>query len=483
MATNAAAARITSDALEKVHGRIAEVYLSEAKPWVIGYSGGKDSTAVLQLVWNALAKLPKAKLKTPVFVISSDTRVETPVIVNALKQSIDKINKSAQEQQLPFEAHTVVPIIDETFWVNMIGRGYPAPYNKFRWCTDRMKIRPASRFILDRVAKYGEVILVLGARKNESASRAQVMSSRRQDYAGLSRHPELVGAWVFTPIEDWQTDDVWTYLLSTPGPWGNNNRDLVTMYQNAQSGECPLVVDKSTPSCGNSRFGCWTCTVVERDKSMEAMIDKGEQWMEPLLEFRDWLAATQAPERKKDCRDFRRRTGQIQFWERDGKKKLIWGPYKLSFRRDMLKRLLKVQKQIQQTGPKPSEELISAEELHRIRQLWRLEEGDWQDSLPKIYKEIFGNDLEWLEDDVSRLGTTEETVLDEVCSSHGVPTQLLIELFDAERRQHGMSRRSAIFEDIESVFRKEWRPLDEVLKQEGIEEITDSEDAGAIDAN
>src|SRR5205823_7980843 len=139
----------------------------------------------------------------------------------------------------------------------------------------------------------------------ESATRAQVMSLHRIKGTRLSRHSSLPSAFVYTPIADFSVDDVWTYLLQVPSPWGSNNRDLVTLYRNAQAGECPLVVDRTTPSCGNSRFGCWTCTVVERDKSMEAMIDAGQEWMEPLLELRDWLAATQDPARKREFREVR----------------------------------------------------------------------------------------------------------------------------------------------------------------------------------
>ena len=68
-------------------------------------------------------------------------------------------------------------------------------------------------------------------------------------------------------------NDVWEYLMAVPSPWAGRNDAIVTMYRNAQSGECPLVIDKSTPSCGGGRFGCWTCTVVQKDRSMEAMID------------------------------------------------------------------------------------------------------------------------------------------------------------------------------------------------------------------
>ena len=285
--------------LDDIHSEIQEVYLKNARPWVIGYSGGKDSTTALQLVWYALAELPTEKRKYPVYVISSDTLVETPVIVSYITGTLERLEKVAQKEKMPFQTDIVRPKITDTFWVNLIGKGYPAPYSKFRWCTDRMKIKPANRFILEKASEHGEVILVLGSRKGESSTRDQVLNMHRIENSLLSRHTTLPNAFVYTPVVDFTTDDIWIYLLSVASPWGSDNRQLLTLYRNTNAqGECPLVVDESTPSCGNSRFGCWTCTVVTKDKAMEGLIDNGEDWMLPLLEFRDFLAETQDPEKK-----------------------------------------------------------------------------------------------------------------------------------------------------------------------------------------
>ena len=272
----------SNDVAERVQETLAEiqhVYRGDARPWVIGYSGGKDSTTALQLVWHAVAALPDAERIKPIYVIAGDTLVETPVIVDYLATTLDRITAAAREQGLPITAHKVVPKTEDTFWVNLIGKGYPAPSSRFRWCTERMKINPANRFIRERVAEHGEVIVLLGVRSQESATRAQVMSLRRIKGSLLSRHNKLPNAFVYTPIRDYSVDDVWSYLLDVPNPWGNNNEDLLAMYRNSSSGECPLVVDTSTPSCGSSRFGCWTCTVVTKDKAMEAMVDNGDEWL------------------------------------------------------------------------------------------------------------------------------------------------------------------------------------------------------------
>jgi DNA sulfur modification protein DndC len=454
--------------IDDLYARIKRTYLADGRPWVIGYSGGKDSTVTLQSVWHALNELPKEKLNKPIYVISSDTFVESPPIVNHIKKSIDDINNSARVDKLPFQAHIVQPSIKETFWVNMIGKGYPAPYNRFRWCTDRLKIEPANKFITDAVAKYGEVLVVLGVRKDESSNRAGSMNKRKMIGEQLTRHEELPNAFVFSPIEDWYTDEVWRYLLTTSSPWGGNNHELAALYKNGQDGECPLVIDKDQPSCGNSRFGCWVCTVVQRDKSMEAMITNGEEWMRPLLDFRNWLVETQDPEQKYKIRDWRRRTGKVQYREVNGEKKIIWGPFKFEVRQQILQKLLEAEKSIQENGPNKEERLITDQELLQIRHMWRFEEGDWLDSLPKIYNKITGKILETTKDDWSGMGDLEFETLASVSEEHNLPINLLTELFDAEKRQNGMSRRSNIYNNIDSIFKKDWRPQEEVFMEFGI---------------
>lgn len=457
--------KLTKEMLSNTLKHIQAVYLSDSRPWVIGYSGGKDSSCVVQLVWNALAGLDKAQRNKPVYVITSDTLVETPAIEHHLATSIDKIRTAAKEQELPIEAHTVKPKINDTFWVNLIGRGYPAPYTNFRWCTDRLKIQPTTAFIQNTVAEYGEVVILLGARKSESNTRAQVMNNRTLVGEALARHNDLPNAFVFTPVEDWSTDDVWTYLLNSKSPWGFNNRELVTMYRNAQAGECPLVIDKSTPSCGGGRFGCWTCTVVQRDRSMENMIDNGEEWMRPLLDFRNFLTKTQEPATKKEYRDHRRRSGQVEFVEKDGKKKLIWGPYKMEWRYEFLRMLLEVQEKVRHDGPNPDVDLIKPEELHKIRQLWMHEEGVWDDPLPQIYEKVTGQRLEWIDDDFSGMGGAEQALIRDVSEEFSLPSRLLTDLIDIERSHDGMARRAGIYQEIGKVLRKDWRSREDVLSE------------------
>ena len=274
---------------------IRDEYLSPSKdPWIIGYSGGKDSTLLVQLVFEMLLDLAPGDRTRPVHILCNDTLVESPILMAYIDKMLARLQSAADSLHLPVVVEKTTPDPDQTFWVNLIGRGYPAPTRMFRWCTDRMKIAPTSNYIRTKISESGEVVLLLGVRRAESANRA-VTINRHRNIAGsrLNPHDDMKGCMVFRPLIDMSTDDVWILLLQRTPPWGGSHRDLVTLYRNAQGGECPLVIDKSqAPSCGttSSRFGCWTCTVVEKDRSMEGFIDAGHEHLEPLMEFRDWLA-------------------------------------------------------------------------------------------------------------------------------------------------------------------------------------------------
>lgn len=456
-----------ADLYEKSLEEIRSAYRADERPWVIGFSGGKDSTVALQLVWYALRGLEPDERRKPVYVISGDTQVETPVIIDYLTDVLDLINEHAKAEGLPISAHKVTPSLEESFWVNLIGKGYPAPSSRFRWCTARMKISPANRFILDRVADHGEVVLLLGVRRQESATRAQVMNLRRIENSLLSRHSTLPNAFVYTPIRDYSVDDVWKYLLQVPNPWGRDNNDLLALYRNSSAGECPLVVDTTTPSCGSSRFGCWVCTVVTKDKAMEAMVDNGDEWLEPLLELRDFLADTQRPKRKTEVRQHIRKNGGVmrkEYGDKDDP--FVRGPYTLDFCREVLRRLLTAERQVRDLAPDDQPvALISVEELREIRRIWRYERQDWQDSLPAIVKEATGSELDLPLDDQVFLDGEDEALLAELAVEHDVPLGLVKQLIDTERDLQGLRRRSQIMSRIEASLSQEWRGEEEIAEE------------------
>ena len=270
------------------------VYKNDKRPWVIGYSGGKDSTAVVQLVFTMHQNLPKAERHKDVFIVSSDTLIENPIVLGYLKHNSQLINEGARNADIPLYTHMVHPDYDNTYWTNIIGKGLPTPTSiRFRWCTERLKIKPSNTFIEDKVKENGEVVVLLGVRKTESIARGIRIKRREIDGYLLTPHVTLDNTYVYNPIVELTTDDVWEVLLSNNGitPWGTSNNDLFALYAGGDGGECPFTTtnDKETPSCGNSRFGCWICTVVNKDKSLTGFIKSGESWLQPLLDFREWI--------------------------------------------------------------------------------------------------------------------------------------------------------------------------------------------------
>ena len=386
--------------IEEKVAELQKQYLADNKPWVIGYSGGKDSTAVAQLTWMAVEQLPKSKRKKPVFVVTTDTMVENPIVSNWVESSLEKMKVSAKEKGLPIKPYLIKPRLEDRFWVNLIGKGYPAPRRGFRWCTDRLKIRPSNDFIKNVVNKHGEAILLLGVRSAESASRAKSIEKHTKDNQILNKHNDLLNCYVYSPIKEWSNDDVWLYLLQYENPWDYSNKSLLNLYQGAtEDNECPVVIDTSTPSCGSSRFGCYVCTLVSKDKSMEAMVqnDKEKEWMSPMLKIRDELDFTSkdALQVERASREFTRLNGQVSFYKNnDGDVDTVPGPYKKEKRIKILEKVFKAEVQIAQhfAGNDESKviSLISHDELEEIRRIWIEDKNEVEDELPDLYKRIKG---------------------------------------------------------------------------------------------
>ncbi len=480
-----------SRSLSNVYDEIKKVYLSDNRPWILGFSGGKDSTCMTQLIWNALSGLESKQLNKKIYIISSDTLVESPKIVEQITNTLDKMESAAKKKGLPISTNLVRPEIKDSFWVCLLGKGFPAPSNLFRWCTDRLKIKNADRFIEEKVSQYGEAIVVLGTRKDESGSRQQLMNLYEIEGSLLSRHSKFPQTYVYTPLRDFITEDVWNFLLQNPSPWGANNRDLLALYQNANAAECPLVVDTSTPSCGNSRFGCWVCTVVSEDTSLKNTIDNGEEWMEPLLELREELKETQNPEKRKSVRELKRRTGQMKLIDeiklkrftehieeakirqhiderlssKDPYSVLVPGPYTMEFCKQFLEKLLKAQKKIRKTGPDPQMSLILEEELHEIQRIWRMERGDWKNSVYEIYEKSIGEKLPEFQEDLAGFGSVEQEILEQVCDKNQVPQLLVSKLLNAEYESQGMTKHSKVYHEINKILNEEWRDdVNEIIK-------------------
>lgn len=319
-------------------------------PWVVGFSGGKDSTMLLHLVFETLLSISPSDRKRRVYVACNDTLVESPTVTDHVRDSLSKVEEGASALGLPISVHRTKPDQEQTFWVNMLGRGYPAPNRTFRWCTDRMKIRPTGHLLRELALTHGGVVLLLGVRKAESTTRARTIESHATEGSRYNPHGSVRGCLVYNPIVELSDDDVWTFLLQKRPPWGGRHDRLVTLYRNALGGECPFVVDNDdSPSCGTQspRFGCWTCTVVKKDKSLLGLADAlDDDRLHALAEFRDRIReVSDDPEHRSQVR----RNGQPGL-----------GPLTYEAREMLLRELLELQAE---TGL----QLISEAEVAQVR--------------------------------------------------------------------------------------------------------------------
>ena len=349
-----------TDVFDAIRNEIADEYAQpHAKPWIVGFSGGKDSTLVAHLVVEHLLSIPRSDRTRAVHIVANDTLVESPLVIGHVREGLAEIRDASIAFRLPIVVATTTPDTSQTFWVNLIGRGYPSPNRSFRWCTDRMKIQPTSQYVRSQADASGEVILLLGVRRSESATRAGVVA-RYDNGERLNPHSDLKGCLVFRPIVDLDTDEVWEFLAMNDPPWGGSHQRLIQLYRDAGGGECPVVTSRDdAPSCGttSSRFGCWTCTVVDKDKSLTGFVQAGFDQFGPLLDFRDWLIAIRNdPER----RLARRRDGRFTI-SKTGV--FIPGPFNIATRKEMLDRLLDLQNETRMP-------LISDAEIQQIRNLW-----------------------------------------------------------------------------------------------------------------
>jgi DNA sulfur modification protein DndC len=282
---------------------------------------------------------------------------------------------------------------------------------------------------MQQIKQSGEVIILLGTRSDESSNRKKSMDKYQIDNQRLKRHVDLHLAYVYTPVKSITTNEVWQYLMQVPSPWNGTNRDLVTLYKNGTGGDCPLVIDTSTPSCGQSRFGCWVCTVVKKDRSMEALIDNGEDWMEPMLELRDWLVENRDIE---TYRMEKRRNGQV------GK-----GPYTIEARAHILGMLLAAQKT---TG----QELMNNQELKAIQVIWNMD--GFNHSVYDIYNKIYDIKLNLDMSNKDEIKQKQADSLKEISERFGADFEKIQTLLQVVNDKNLLSNRINIQKTIKELF-------------------------------
>lgn len=446
---------------EDIIQEIMMVYHHDSRPWLIGYSGGKDSTLLVSLVYEAVSRIDEKDRRKKVYIITSDTQVENPIVKKYMHDSSAHINASSHRDRLNIEAHVIYPEPEQTFWSRVIGLGYPTPEPPgFRWCTERLKIQPMNLFVNERIKESGEIIILLGVRKAESATRNRTITAREIEGRLLNMHSDIKNAYVYNPITEVSNTLVWEFLLKNDGfsPWGSDLKYLFSLYQGENLGEEQSVlgeIDKDKiPVTGNSRFGCWCCTIVREDKSLLNFISKGATELIPLRDFRNWLVSIR---NNPEYRDTKRRDGSV-YVKSTGEAGL--GPFTLSARQMILRRLLELQRD---TGM----ELITVNELKTIDQMWDNEGDLSKRSLVEIYHSVFGSQLPWDEYKVPLFDAEAIDTIEQIANQYDLPYELMTKIIVSVEKNKHITRNNRLQKEFDKLIRQDWIHVDSI--KDGLE--------------
>lgn len=443
-------------AFEDIIREIMVVYKHDERPWLIGYSGGKDSTLLVALVYEAMKRLKDAgaELSKRVYIITSDTMVENPIVKNYMHSSSNSINQAAKRDKLNILANVIYPEEDQTFWSRVIGLGYPTPEPPgFRWCTERLKINPMNTYVNERIKENGEIIILLGVRKGESLTRQKTITAREIEGKLLNMHNDIPNAYVYNPITEVPNDLVWEFLLKgdCKSPWGTDMKYLFNLYQGENLGEEKSVlgeVDRDKiPVTGNSRFGCWCCTMVKEDKSLQNFINKsvGEE-KRVLTLLRDFRNKLLDMRENSALRDNKRRNGTV-YRKADGTMGL--GPFTLEARKMILEGLLELE---EQTGL----ELITIGELKVIDKMWD-EEGDLScRKLVDTYHKVKGKKLPWDDYKTPRFDDEAISAIEEVADKYDIPFELITKLIVSVDENKHITRNNKMQKAFDQIINQNW---------------------------
>jgi len=266
--------------------------LINERVWVAGFSGGKDSSLLVDL---AVEYLVEYDADIELHVVYSDTLLEYPLVRDYAYTYLEELQRYSLEKGLRINIHIVKPLVDGDFITLQLVKGYPMPHRRFRWCTEKLKIIPARRVITDIVKKHGEenVALLNGSRLDESAHRTELMMRRVEGcrdcvdpvtgfsskyvinklrYKIGSDFTEALPIYVsssrgfgtnvkvYSPLAYLKEEDVWSIIRKRVKPVFT----LKPLYNTLLN-----LYGKDREQDIRVRFGCWLCTVATRDKSGE----------------------------------------------------------------------------------------------------------------------------------------------------------------------------------------------------------------------
>jgi DNA sulfur modification protein DndC len=314
-----------AEAKEALKGKLQEGYTH----WIVTFSGGKDSTASLII---ALEAALEGNGPERIDIVYCDTGVEIPPVREGAVAFLEKLKSSP----LPLHCHILRPRPEDGFWACLLGRGYPPPHHRFRWCTRRLKILPV------RQALGGERSLIItGVRLGESKARDHRLGlscSRGGEcgHGAWAQEAHGMRAEFFAPLISWTECTVWDFLRLYAPALGYDVSHLA------------VYVERGL------RFGCWMCTVVKEDRALEALSSR-PQWahLRPLLSYRSLVMEVASKPSKRLLRP-------------DGRP----GRLRLEVREELLEKLRELEEEV-------SLSLISPQEAEVIMRIWKEEKNEW----------------------------------------------------------------------------------------------------------
>lgn len=371
---------------------LTSLYLTDARPLVIGYSGGKDSSVVVDIVLRMLLYVKNHQdgpLTKPIYIQFSDTLLEMDPVIEGIDKSIESIEAFAKEHELPINVIRVKPELKNTFFSLVIGKGYAIPRRDLRYCSQRLKILPQQKSIDKILINHGGFISITGSRKEESVdrkARLEKSALSSEDIMHLKKH-ENANCLMYTPIENFTSDEVWSYLYKDALSWLDVN-ELGRVYSMASADdgdECRSLLEGSsgtTPGCGkSSRYGCWLCTILTKDKTLNNL-GNHFSYLRHMEDFRNWLVSFRDGQwENRDVYNHKAHTKATYNLDNHRKGMRSPGGYSIGFRKEILRKLKETEDKVLQDRKKP---LISTEELTYIQELW-IEEGDLDLSVEKIF--------------------------------------------------------------------------------------------------
>ncbi len=246
---------------------------STSKKWIITFSGGKDSSVLLDL---SLRFIVNEEVPEKVLVIYSDTLLDWPLLRDWALSVLDSVKKYSNKSNLSVETYIVEPSPNESFLEMIFKRGYPAPSPHFRWCTERLKSRPTLKLIRNIINDRNDIVILTGIRAKESKERSGRLRFRTSNnIEGPFFTSNKIKS--YAPLSSWTLENIWDYIENLEPIWTEPSWNRLRKIYGPKRREL------------NLRFGCILCPLIRRDLSGLRMVELGVITPEEYDAIRRWV--------------------------------------------------------------------------------------------------------------------------------------------------------------------------------------------------